>query len=475
VTQVVEIDEVQGNVLSAYGPRFRFARYLRLTFDRSTPGVEAARWLLRRWNPRVTFGRPSRDAAGPHLNVAFSYSALRGLGLPPSLLSAFPADFRVGARARAAALGDRWPGEDWYRLPFRECDVLFAVHGRSHASCDPVARALLADVEAWPGLLSVVQDRIAGSTDLPPEAEPFGFSDGRSQPAVEGVDEDAQGDGVYAAVSPGGRGLFRNTALALEDLGLKRIRRQWRLLRPGEFVLGYMNEDDVRPEGPPAPLGPNGTFAVYREMPQDVDGFAEYTKSWGERLGMDPKALAAKIIGRRQDGTSLLLSRENGARAVAHRRRANYFLYEEDPDGFACPFGAHVRRANPRDALPGGSERTMRHRIIRRGLPYSVPANDDDPAEFGLVFVCFSASIAAGFEFIQTHWINRGDGLGLGTGPDFLLQQRGDDGTLAGQLLIPGYRNVVLDPPSRPFVGVRGCEYLFVPSRAACEWIVRDH
>ena len=34
-------------------------------------------------------------------------------------------------------------------------------------------------------------------------------------------------------------------------------------------------------------------------------------------------------------------------------------------------------------------------------------------------------------------------------------------------MVFPGYRRVVLPPPERPFVTVRGCEYLFVPSRRA--------
>jgi len=29
-----------------------------------------------------------------------------------------------------------------------------------------------------------------------------------------------------------------------------------------------------------------------------------------------------------------------------------------------------------------------------------------------------------------------------------------------------------MNPPPKPFVTVRGCEYLFVPSRTACEWLM---
>jgi hypothetical protein len=38
-------------------------------------------------------------------------------------------------------------------------------------------------------------------------------------------------------------------------------------------------------------------------------------------------------------------------------------------------------------------------------------------------------------------------------------------------MVIPGYRPVDLPPPERPFVTVRGCEYLFVPSRRASAWL----
>src|SRR4051794_15382864 len=156
---LVAIDEVQGNVLSAYGARFRFARYVRLTFRRDPDGVDAALSLLRRWYPRVTFGRPARSARGPHVNVAFSYLALKGLRLPASLLQAFPEDFRQGARRRAALIGDSWPERGPW--PFCECDILFAFVGTRHSGCDVLAERLLAEIGASDGALALVQDRTA--------------------------------------------------------------------------------------------------------------------------------------------------------------------------------------------------------------------------------------------------------------------------------------------------------------------------
>ena len=85
---------------------------------------------------------------------------------------------------------------------------------------------------------------------------------------------------------------------------------------------------------------------------------------------MDPGELRAKILGRWPDGTPLASSPVEDPLISNSRRRSNEFLYADDPNGLACPLGAHVRRANPRDGMPGGAERTMRHRIIRRGMPY---------------------------------------------------------------------------------------------------------
>ena len=57
------------------------------------------------------------------------------------------------------------------------------------------------------------------------------------------------------------------------------------------------------------------------------------------------------------------------------------FRYGDDLDGSKCPFGAHIRRANPRDMLDPLLSKTRRRldtltnrrRILRRGLPYIDP------------------------------------------------------------------------------------------------------
>ena len=131
--------------------------------------------------------------------------------------------------------------------------------------------------------------------------------------------------------------------------------------------------------------------------------------------------------------------------------------------GLRCPLGAHVRRANPRDALGFYTERTRRNRIIRRGMPYV-----DKDGTKGLIFVCFNASIARQFEQIQGHWLMSGDTFGLGGERDFLIAGL-DPGQASERMTIQGNR---ARPPrfimrDQQFVTVRGGHCLFVPGIAA--------
>lgn len=75
----------------------------------------------------------------------------------------------------------------------------------------------------------------------------------------------------------------------------------------------------------------------------------------------------------------------------------------EDPEGLRCPFGAHIRRANPRDSL-GSMEQVAisnRHRILRIGRQYS-RRPERTP---GLLFMCLNGDLERQFEFVQQTWI----------------------------------------------------------------------
>jgi Dyp-type peroxidase family len=281
--------------------------------------------------------------------------------------------------------------------------------------------------------------------------EHFGYADGFAQPAIEGASEDkARGGGVPLA----------NDA--------------WRALAPGEFVLGYPDEDtrvDPKrrlPNAPAQPLGKSGTYMVWRKLHQDVARFrrvlAEAAKLYEDG---DPHKLSAKVVGRWTNGAPLVEYPDAAPEQYDPKTAgANDFRYESDLDGMRCPLGAHVRRSNPRDALGFDGNLSFRHRMIRRGMPYGAPLPEgveiDDGVDRGLVFVCFQASISRQFEGVQVQWLNAGNIFGLGHDKDFLL----GDPIGTGKMTIHGKPPFFLSPQD-VFVRTRGGEYLFVPGMTA--------
>jgi len=84
----------------------------------------------------------------------------------------------------------------------------------------------------------------------------------------------------------------------------------------------------------------------------------------------------------------------------------NDFLFgAEDPQALRCPFGAHIRRANPRESFTRGSQGqlaiTNRHRFHRVGCRYRQPAGKPP----GLFFMCLDADLERQFEFVQQTWL----------------------------------------------------------------------
>jgi deferrochelatase/peroxidase EfeB len=188
--------------------------------------------------------------------------------------------------------------------------------------------------------------------------------------------------------------------------------------------------------------------------------------------------------------------------------RLNQFTYDEDPDGLACPFGAHVRRANPRNAdFPDGTTGLLRrlvrmagfgrksirddmiastrfHRLLRRGREYgpkldpvqrlASPQTGEQPS--GLQFVCLNANIQRQFEFIQNAWLMGGKFNGLSEESDPLLGNRESiAGCPVDAFSIPtkgGIRRKVEQVPR--FVTVRGGAYFFLPGVRALRYIARS-
>ena len=184
------------------------------------------------------------------------------------------------------------------------------------------------------------------------------------------------------------------------------------------------------------------------------------------------------------------------------------FTFRTDPDGTACPYGAHIRRANPRNAdLPQGTRRwldrlirllgfrrrhphedvlssTRFHRILRRGRAYWDDPDKGEGAERGLRFICLNANIARQFEFIQTSWLANPKFSGLdeddplvGTHPPFMMA--GDDPQHPVKVETAAFtRPQDSGLPCRvhglrQFVTVHGGAYFFMPGIAALRYIAR--
>ncbi len=463
---------MQGNILRGY-KRLHHAAYVFYAIDGGQ--TQAARALIagllapsvgtgiERFT--VTSDEEWRDRAEVHdaLNIAFTYPGLCKLGWGRAF-EHFD-DFTQGMHARAEDRlrdrGESAPGE-WAAGLRWEADVLFTLHAHT-ASRLRHSLARLRDRLDSPAL-EIVSCQLAGRRAPAAAAssakgfgarEHFGFRDGFSQPvlalpASDRETTDARGEGARA------RPLWLGS--------------RWRPLALGEFLLGYRDEDGViaGARGPGTgersdadPALHDGTFMVWRKLRQDLDGFRAYFQD-AARPGESPQALQAKVLGRWQDGTSLVHAphgRPQGARDG--RAPSNDFDYSEDPDGARCPLGSHVRRANPRAGLHWGTERTRRHRIIRRGMPY-----EEDDGEVGLVFVCFNASISRQFEQIQGNWLMDGDAFGLGCEQDLLM----GDGVTGRAMTIQGDRHTpvrFLARPAKPLVATIGGYYLFVPGMAA--------
>jgi len=471
----VDQRDLQGNVLCGYGNDFARGVFLFVNLDRERP-VEGRRWL-RELAEQVTDAEPWAEGHKPSwtLNVALSHAGLRALGVPKFVVDSFPEDFREGMGARAERIGDTGTEapESWEHELRREAHVLLTVTARTRAELRRREAELTKRVEDSDGALVCVYRQSVGlpdhsADDIVYAREHFGFADGFSQPAIRGNAGPTQRDGMG---TPWKRGRWKNVA-------------------PGEFVLGYEGEDGVLPAAPVEPLERSGSFMVVRKLEQRVRDFRGFLADQAKATEMDTQALAARIVGRWQDGRSLVMS-QTPPPAEDHRREAgwydriNRFRYAVDPDGYRCPLGAHVRRANPRDGIGRGfqwhGKLTRRHRIIRRGMPYPDPSKEverarvSDNDERGLMFVCYQASIERQFELIQGKWLNDGNAFWLGDEKDFLTIPRPTDPAFSEGNGPFGYDRMTIQHPHRPrflaphpsFVKLRGGGYYFTPGISA--------
>lgn len=166
------------------------------------------------------------------------------------------------------------------------------------------------------------------------------------------------------------------------------------------------------------------------------------------------------MVGRWRSGAPLVLAPEHDDPELGtDPNRNNNFSYADDMQGLRCPFSAHIRRVNPRDALKNDLVAVNLHHFLRRGSNYGPPLPEgvleDDGAQRGGVFLLIGAHIKRQFEFVQSQWMTDGNFIGHGTEQDPIIGNNEGDG--------------IFTIPKRPvrrrlhglprFVAVRGGEY----------------
>ena len=275
---------------------------------------------------------------------------------------------------------------------------------------------------------------------IPPYTYPhehFGYRDRLTQPYVEGVDpEPTPGSGPA--------------------------------LKPGEFFLGYPDED-----GPPANLpqpeilSRNGSYIAYLRLEEHVGAFRDFLRQHGDTPEKQ-EWIAAKLMGRWRDGTPLVLSPDKPDPHLAEDpQRTNDFDYGTmDPYGYACPLGAHIRRMNPRDTAHNMNRRKM----IRRGGTYGAflpEGKPDDGIERGIAAFIGCASLVRQFEFAMNVWANDANFHELGNERDPIFGTQ--DGTFDMTIPKRPIKMKIRGLPS--FTTVRGGAYFFLPGIKAMRYL----
>jgi Dyp-type peroxidase family len=481
----VDFADVQGIVRFGYG-RLKGASYALARIK----NLEAARsWLL---SAPVATAVERDPPPATALQVASTVAGLRALHVPDAVIGAFSHEFVSGMTQESSSrrLGDletnapsNWAWGYGDNVPhllvmfFAQSDLLDAFKESSTGG-------------VWNDAFEATWLCTADLDGI----EPFGFVDGVSQPKIDWEQR-------------------RKMLAGQIDYG--------NVVALGEFLLGYRNEYGKYTDRPlvdasaataellpaeDAPnkkdVGRNGTYLVMRDLQQDVRRFWQFINKQAEGDPAVIEKIASAMVGRTRTGDPLVpIQKESipGVGPEPDEVRHNQFTFKSDPDGIACPFGAHVRRANPRNTDYPGRPTTIvskvltmlgfgpsgfrddlissvrYHRILRRGREYGpalspeealTPAPPQEPAR-GLHFICLNANILRQFEFLQNAWIANTKFAGMSGESDPLLGNRQpiwgcpitSDFNIRNA---EGVRHRISG--LEQFVTVRGGAYFFLPS-----------
>jgi deferrochelatase/peroxidase EfeB len=141
-----------------------------------------------------------------------------------------------------------------------------------------------------------------------------------------------------------------------------------------------------------------------------------------------------------------------------------------------CPYGAHIRRCNPRGGQIVQRVANNSRRLVRRGVPYGPPYDpakrdpDKPEPERGLLGNFIGASLGAQFEAMSCDWLNLGLQDPRITGSNDPIVGANDAGTSWFDLpLKSGSTTRLRGLPQ--FVWTRGGAYTFLPSLSAIRFL----
>src|SRR6266403_1179456 len=335
----LEVSDIQATVLRPRPSPYK-GQYLIVRVDNAAQGRE----MLRRLIPHVA---PADDwwvsTLPGWLAVAFTLQGLKALGVPQTSLDSFPQEFREGMAARASILndvGNNAPANWEYPFGTTDMHVALAVYAMDEESLDTVLERARQSHQDLPGISIIYRLKFS---ELPEGRNPFGFKDGLHNPQVEGSGAD-----VHPGYGPA--------------------------IKAGEFVMGYPDELGETASGPePEVLRLNGTFLAFRKFHMGVAAFRKYLRDQASSPE-EEELIAAKMVGRWRSGAPLVLAPTSDDPSLgADLDRNNAFNYEDDMKGLKCPFSAHIRRVNPRDALRNEIVAVNLHQFLRRGTHYGEP------------------------------------------------------------------------------------------------------
>jgi len=382
--------------------------------------------------------------------------------------------------------------------------ISFKTHGQEKQKCKNLETGPEVDPEE--NSIIVKDDKSIHKQDALVR-EPFGFVDGVSNPVIRGTTRAAKNPSSIHLVNPGefvlgyrdNRGYFPPSPQVNASDDIHRLLPALPNQQPQKYPkFGERDSDSLRD------LGRNGSYLVIRQLEQSVEKFDKITKKLAEDVlkNLDEQTpekiltdennistmksiIQAKMMGRWQDGQSLVTrpvyvnefynglelpdpksSSNKITKKVLHEDN-EYLFGRDDPQGYACPFGSHVRRANPRDSLDPNSSKELevsnRHRLLRRGRSY---VNKTTGAQ-GTFFMCLNTDIERQFEFVQQSWINGRNFHGLRNEFDPISTKTGDF-----TIQCPGANHQL---EIEKFVTVKGGGYFFMPSKDALKYFIENN